>query len=423
MISRRAFLAGAACAAFQNDTLDRVGSLVSKLSGDPLDAAADEDFWLQIQQAFALDRNIVNLNNGGCSPSPRVVQECLERWQRLSNQAPSYFMWRQLEPEIEHVRSRLARMFGCSPEEVAITRNASEALEICLNGFDLEPGDEILTTNLDYPRMITTIGQRERRDGIKMVQVQVPVVPADHASLLEPIRRAITPRTRLILVSQVSFMNGQIFPIRQITQLGAERKIKVIVDGAHAFAQFPFSQRDLGCEYFGSSLHKWLMAPMGTGLLYVQKGKIEGLWPLMAASAEMSPNIRKFEEIGTHPAANHNAISEAITFNELIGLERKAVRLRELRQRWVNRVRELPGVRFHTNLDPAHSCGLTTVEVLGYKPAALQAWLFEKKGIFTTPIDQPTFRGLRITPNVYTTMDEIDRFAEAMIEAATVGIG
>lgn len=314
-------------------------------------------------------------------------------------------------------------MFGCSPEEVAITRNASEALEICLNGFDLEPGDEILTTNLDYPRMITTIGQRERRDGIKMVQVQVPVVPADHASLLEPIRRAITPRTRLILVSQVSFMNGQIFPIRQITQLGAERKIKVIVDGAHAFAQFPFSQRDLGCEYFGSSLHKWLMAPMGTGLLYVQKGKIEGLWPLMAASAEMSPNIRKFEEIGTHPAANHNAISEAITFNELIGLERKAVRLRELRQRWVNRVRELPGVRFHTNLDPAHSCGLTTVEVLGYKPAALQAWLFEKKGIFTTPIDQPTFRGLRITPNVYTTMDEIDRFAEAMIEAATVGIG
>ncbi|MEZ0324880.1 MAG: aminotransferase class V-fold PLP-dependent enzyme [Fimbriimonas sp.] len=424
MVSRRELIVSglAATVAFRDDTLDLVERLAARLSFDPIAAAQDEDFWAQIQQAFALDRNVVNLNNGGCSPSPRVVQEMMIRQLQLSNQAPSYFMWRQLEPEIESVRTRLAKMFGCSPEEMAITRNASESLETCLLGLDLQRGDEVLTTVLDYPRMITTIQQRERREGIKMVQVAVPDVPSSAEDLVKPIREAITSRTKVILTSHVSFVNGQIFPIRAITDLGKQHGIPVIVDGAHAFAQFPSSRDQLGCEFYGTSLHKWLMTPIGAGFLYVKKERIPELWSLMASSKEQASDIRKFEEIGTHPAANHNSIGEALTFNEMIGLERKAARFRYLRSRWVDRVKDLPNVRFHTSLKPEHSCAITTVEIQGLKVDDLVNWMMAKHSIFLTGINYGPVSGIRITPNVYTTIGEIDRFAEAMVQAATKGI-
>lgn len=424
MLSRRAFLGSAiAAGAFRDDTLDLVANLVSRAETNPAACAEDEDFWMQIQQAFTLDRNVVNFNNGGVCPSPRVVLDALRRQLEYSNQAPSYVMWRHLEPEIESVRRRLAAAFGCDPEEMAITRNASEALEICLLGFDLEPGDEILTSDLDYPRMITTIKQRERRDGIKLVQVEVPPVVESVREIVRAFERGITARTKMILVSHVVFLNGQINPVREISLLGRRHGIHVIVDGAHAFAQFPFTREGLQCDYYGCSLHKWLMAPIGTGFLSVRREKIAGLWPMMAATVEQDDNIRKFEEIGTHPAANHNAIAEALTFHELIGAERKAARLRALRSRWTRVLSEEPKVRFHTNLEPSHSCGLTTVEIVGIEPADLAAWLLDKHGIFVTGIGHPSFKGIRVTPNVYTTFDEIDRFAAAMRKAAREGIG
>lgn len=424
MVTRREFLwtLGAA-AAFKDETLDLVAKLVSRAESDPIQAAQDETFWIQIQQAFTLDRNVVNFNNGGCCPSPRIVQDALRRQIEYANQAPSYYMWRHLEPEIESVRRRLAKAFGCDPEEMAITRNASEALETCLLGFDLEPGDEVLTTTQDYPRMITTLKQRERRDGIKLVQVSVPPAPQSHRELVEAFERGITPRTKMLLVSHVVFVTGQIYPIRDLCRLAASRNLPVIVDGAHAFAQFPYVRDDLGCDYYGTSLHKWLMAPVGTGFLSVRKSKIEGLWPLMAGAAEQSKDIRKFEEIGTHPAANHNAIGEALTFHEMIGAERKAARLRYLRSRWTDKIRGEANVRFHTNLAPAHSCGLATVQILGVDHEKLATWLLEKHGIFVTPITHDQFKGIRVTPNVYSTVDEIDRFASAMLTASREGIG
>ncbi|RYG34719.1 aminotransferase class V-fold PLP-dependent enzyme, partial [bacterium] len=271
MISRRGLLAGGlAAVAFRDETLDLVERLVGRFEGAP----DDEDFWLGIQQAFALDRNVVNFNNGGCSPSPRVVQEVLRRQLEFSNQGPSHYMWRYLEPEVENVRTRLARLYGCDPEEMAITRNASESLEAILFGLDLQSGDEILTTNLDYPRMIQTIQQRERREGIRMVQARMPAVPKSHRELIDPIERAITDRTKLLLVSQVSFLNGQIFPIKEIVALGHRRGVPVCVDGAHAFVQFACDYGDLDCDFYGASLHKWLMAPIGTGLLHVKKARI-----------------------------------------------------------------------------------------------------------------------------------------------------
>ncbi len=408
--------------AFRNDTLNVVEALLGRVDASPAACAQDDAFWVQIQQAFTLDRNVVNFNNGGVSPSPRVVLDALRRQIEYSNQAPSFVMWRHLEPEIEAVRRRLAATFGCSPDEMAITRNASEALEICLLGLDLEPGDEVLTSDLDYPRMITTLKQRERRDKIKLVQVEVPPVVRSKREIVEIFARGLTPRTKMILVSQVVFLNGQINPVREIAALGRSRGIPTIVDGAHAFAQFPFDRDGLGCDYYGCSLHKWLMAPIGTGFLSVRKEKIGELWPMMAAVAEQKNDIRKFEEIGTHPAANHNAIGEALTFHEMIGVERKAARLRALRSRWTEMIQDEKNVKFHTNLNADHSCGLTTVEIEGIDPGALATWLLDKHGIFVTGIGHPNFKGIRVTPNVYSTFEEVDRFGAAMRKAAREGI-
>jgi selenocysteine lyase/cysteine desulfurase len=420
-LSRRELLAASlSVAAFRNDTLDFVANAVAKYGS--YDDAQDEDFWMQIQQAFTLDRNTVNFNNGGCSPSPRIVQDALRRQIEFSNQAPSNYMWRILEPEIESVRAGLARVFKCDAEEVAITRNASESLETLILGMDLEPGDEILTTILDYPRMITTIKQRERRDGVKMVMIDVPAPATSHQELLAAFERGITSKTKMIVASQVSFMNGQIFPIREIAELGRKRGIPVIVDGAHAFVQYTFDNRDLNCDFYGTSLHKWMMAPVGTGMLYVRKGKIANVWPMMAAEGTQNDNIRKFEEIGTHPAANHNAIGEALTFHETIGMRRKEARLRYLRHRWTDKIVDMKNVHFYTNLDPKHSCALTTVGIKGIKTADLAAWLLAKHNIFVTAIVNDFIDGLRISPNVYSTVQEIDRLAEAMVHATTKGI-
>lgn len=409
-----------AAAAFRNDTLDLVERVVSKYGS--LGDAQDEEFWAQIQQAFALDRNTVNFNNGGCSPSPRIVQDALRRQLEFSNQAPSNYMWRVLEPEVESVRMRLAKVFKCDTEEIAITRNASESLETLILGLPLQSGDEVLTTNLDYPRMITTIQQRERRDGVKMVQVKVPSVPKDHRELFKAIRDGITDKTKMLVVSQVSFMNGQIFPVRDIVRLGKERQIPVIVDGAHAFVQYEFDHSDLDCEFYGSSLHKWLMAPIGTGLLYVKKNRIADVWPLMAADKTKDADIRKFEEIGTHPAANHNAIGEALTFHEMMGMRRKEARLRYLRHRWTDRLQDFKNVRFYTNFDPKHSCALTTVGIEGIKSADLAGWLLAKHSIFVTAIVNDFIDGIRVSPNVYSTVGEVDRLGDAMLIAAKIGI-
>jgi isopenicillin-N epimerase len=420
MTTRRRFLGGlargaGALASFRAGAIGSVLAAGRAVAGrPPAEVAADEDYWREIQQAFTLDRGLINLNNGGVSPSPRIVQEAMRRYLELSNEAPVYTMWQLLEPQIESVRRGLAAAFGCDPEEMAVTRNASEALEICILGLDLKPGDEILTTNQDYPRMLTTWRQRERRDGVVLKTISFPVPPPSMDDLADRFRRAITPKTRVILVCHITNLTGQIFPVKEICRMGRERGIEVIVDGAHAFAHFPFTLADLDCDYYGTSLHKWLLAPHGTGFLYVRKAKIEKLWPMMAAPAEMNANVRKFEEIGTHPAANHNAIAEALTFHDGIGIERKAARLRYLKDRWARRLENQKGVRILTSFDPTMSCGLANVGLDGVDPVKLAAHLWDRRRIIVTPIVHDEFRGLRITPNVYTTLAEVDAFAEEM---------
>lgn len=448
MPSRRRFLAAAGAAAVSpaiapalaRTTLHpRAIDIARELKKDraqPQEAAGNESFWGQVARAFTIDRSIVNLNNGGVSPSPAFVQEAMKRHLDFSNTAPPpYALWQVLEPQKEGTRQALAQAFGGDAEELAITRNASESLQILQQGLPLAAGDEVLTTTADYPRMITTFKQRERREGIRLVQFQIPVPADDPAEVVRRFEAHITPRTRLILCSHVVFLNGGVLPVEEICALGRRRGIPVIVDAAHSLAHLDYRITDLDCDYLGVSLHKWLFAPHGTGLLYVRRERIGDVWPLMAAAETQQTDIRKFEEIGTHPAANHLAIAEALTFHDGIGGARKLARLVHLRNLWAERLTGHPRlgdrVRLRTSLRPGLAGGIATVDLDGLEPVPLQSWLWTRHRIFTVAIsDAPAtpaelrhgVRGLRISPSVYTTPREIDRFASALENALEHGI-
>jgi selenocysteine lyase/cysteine desulfurase len=388
----------------------------------PQQAATDHDYWSTIQNAFSVTRGIINLNNGGVSPSPRIVTEALVRYIWQQEDATAYTMWQILEPQSETIRTGLAELFGCDREEIAITRNASESLETLLLGLDLKSGDEVLTTTQDYGRMLTTIRQRERREGIKLSLIKIPIPPKNINEITASFERAITPRTRLIQIAHMVNITGQITPVKAVCEMARARGIETIIDGAHSFAQFDFKQADLNCDYFGTSLHKWLYAPKGTGMLYVRRAKISKVWSLFAAEEKQKADIRKFEEVGTHSAAPRLAIGEALLFHHTVGGKRKEARLRYLSRYWMDKLKGLPKIRFNTSLDPAQMCAIGNVQIEGLDPRAIGSYLFDKHRIFTTPIVHEEFQGLRITPNLYTTLGELDRFCDVMTTIARKGL-
>ena len=419
-LHRRALLSGLASGvglfAWRGDSLARILAAGRGAGASPPSSlASEEGYWGEIARAFDVDRTCINLNNGGCSPAPASVMDVLVRDVRFSNEIPVHNMWNVLEPRIESCRRDLAAEFGCDPEEMAITRNASESLETLILGIDLQKGDEVVVTTQNYPRMLTTWDQRARRDGIVVKRITFPVPPASPAEVAERFRAAITPKTRVVEITHITNLTGQILPVRDVVRMARERNIETFVDGAHAFAHFPFKRDDLDCDYYATSLHKWLYAPIGTGFLYVRKAKQKKIWPLMAAPPEMDENVRKYEEIGTHPAANHNAIAMAMVFHRTIGPDRKAARLRFLRDRWAKRLQAASArVKILTPLNDTDSCGIGFMHVDGLDTKKLQAHLWEKHRIMTTPIDHPEFNGLRITPNVYTMPGEVDQFCDRM---------
>ena len=388
----------------------------------PEQAAMDEDYWSTIQNAFTVTRGIINLNNGGVSPSPRIVTEALVRYIWQQEDATAYTMWQILEPQSETIRTGLAELFGCDREEIAITRGASEGLETLLLGMDLKSGDEVLTTTQDYGRMLTTIRQREQREGIKLNLIKIPIPPKNIQEITSAFERAITPRTRLIQIAHQINLTGQITPVKAVCQMARRHGVETIVDGAHSFAQFYFQQPDLDCDYFATSLHKWLYSPKGTGLLYIKRDKIPKIWPLFAAEDKQKADIRKFEEIGTHSAAPRLAIGESILFHHGIGGKRKEARLRYLSRYWMDKLKDIPKVRFNTSFDPSQMCAIANVQIEGLDQGKIGSYLFSKHHIFTTPIVHEEFVGIRITPNVYTTLWELDRFCEVMAEVARHGL-
>ncbi len=381
----------------------------------PFDVARDESFWFYVQQAFDIDRSLINLNNGGVHPAPRVVMDAVHRYLDFSNGAPPYNLWNVLRPRKELARKRVADTFGCSPEEIAITRNVTESLQIGLLGLELKAGDEVLTTLHDYPSMKNALYQRQKREGIVVKTFNFPYPPSDLGVLTDLFEKNITPRTRMILVCHITNLTGQIFPIKDICQVARKRGIEVVIDGAHSFGHFVYKQKDLDCDIYGANLHKWMMAPIGTGFLYVKKEKIHKIWPLFPAPDPLSDDIRKFEHIGTHPEYLELAINEAIAFHHGIGEKNKEERMRYLRNYWAKKLEKLPRVKMLTSYDPAQSCGIGTYTVEDLDLPKLQQVLFHKHKIYTITTTVPEdVTAMRVTPSIYTTLRELDMFVEAV---------
>lgn len=432
MLSRRAFLRatgalGTSMVAARPSvaSVAAASSAVADRTAD--EVAQDETYWRAIQEAYAPDRTLINLNNGHHSPAPRVVHDALKHYLDSENQLPVYYA-SLINRNIERVRRALAAEFGCDAEELAITRNASESLQIAQDGQDLKEGDEVITTNQDYPRMLTTWDQRARRDKIKVTRLQFPV-PTTQQDLYDRFEKAITPQTKILHFCHITNLTGQLFPVQRLSRLARQRGITTIVDGAHAAAHFPFKLRDLECDYYGTSLHKWLCCPVGNGFLYVRKENVAKTWPLQAASARQGNDIRKFEEIGTSPAATHAAIAEALAFHQAIGVERKAARLRYLTMRWANALKGNSRIRIHSSLEPGQTWGLATVGIDGIDARALAQFLMDKYRIVVVglvggqpPAQVYDYQGLRVTPNIYTTLEEIDTFIAAMEDALKNGL-
>lgn len=409
-------------------------ALRTKLDGmsgvSPAAAAQDESFWFYVQQAFGIDRSVINLNNGGVHPAPKVVVDAVKRYMDASNGVPVLNSWRYLRPRKELIRKKLANTFGCSPDEIAITRNVTESMQIPLLGLDLKPGDEVLTTTHDYPSMKSALFQREAREGVKVKMFSFPYPPKNLKVLADLFERNVTSRTKVILLCHITNLTGQIFPIREICRMARERGIEVVIDGAHAFGHFVFEQKDLDCDIYGANLHKWMMGPIGTGFLYVKKEKIKKIWPLFPAADPQGDDIRKFEHVGTQPEALKLALGEALAFHHGIGAERKEARLRYMRDYWAKAIAKLPGVRILTPFDPRQSCGIGTFTVDQMDMGKLSAALFDQYKIVTTGVGIPApdgsekgrVNGIRVTPSIYTLPRELDIFIEAVTRFVTEGL-
>ena len=380
----------------------------------PSQLASDEDFWYYIQQSYTIAPNFINLNNGGVSPAPKTVQDAMKRYYDLSNEAPSFYMWRILDTGREPLRKRLAGMAGCDKEEIALQRNASEALENVILGLDLKAGDEVVLAKQDYPNMINAWKQRERREGIKLVWVNLELPSEDNNYLAKQYTDAFTSKTKVVHVTHMINWIGQKMPVRKIADVAKAKNIEVIVDGAHTFAHFDFTITSLNCDYFGTSLHKWLGAPIGTGMLYVRKEKIKNVWPLFAAGEKEEDNIRKFEHLGTRPFFIEEAIDKAIDFQEMIGIKRKEERLVYLKNYWMEKVKDVPKVKLHTSLKPEFSGAIGLISIDGKKPAELDGFLYNQYHIHTVAIEIENIKGVRITPNVYTSLKNLDVLVEAI---------
>lgn len=378
------------------------------------DLASEEDFWYYIQQAFTVSPGIINLNNGGVSPAPKTVQEAMKRYYDYCNEAPSYYMWRILDQGREPLRKNMAKLSGCDTEEVAINRNSSEGLETIIFGLQLKAGDEVVAAKQDYPNMVNAYKQREQRDGIKMVWVNLELPSEDENYLAKQYTNAFTAKTKAVHITHIINWNGQILPVKKIANEAHKRGIEVIVDGAHSLAHFDFKITDLDCDYFASSLHKWLYAPIGSGMMYVRKEKIKNLYPLFATDIPLKDDIRKFEHLGTRPMFIEQAIGKAIEFHEMIGSERKEKRLHYLKNYWMDKVKNIPKVKLHTSFHPKWGCAIGVVSVDGRKPAELDAFLLDKYRIHAVGIEWENIKGVRVTPNVYTTTKDLDMLVEGI---------
>ena len=379
---------------------------------------AEEDYWAIIQKAYSVNPEIINLNNGGVSPAPRAVQEAVEQYNKMTNGGPSYYMWRILDQGREPLRQKLAELAGCLPEEIAINRNSTESLNTIIYGLTLQRGDEVIGTKQDYPNMIQAWRQRSLREGIVYTQLNFDFPIEDDEQIVEAFRKAITPNTKILHITHVINWVGQIMPVKKLCRLAHSKGIEVIVDGAHSFGLLDFNIPDLGCDYFGTSLHKFLSAPVGSGMMWIKKEHIGKIWPLLCNSMPQSDDIRKFETLGTRSFPIEQGIGEAINFHNAIGSKRKEERIRYLKNYWAEKALKINKVKIHTSLKQDYSCAIGGVSIDGMKPGDLATKLFDGYRIHAVGIDWENIHCVRVTPHIYTTLKEMDILVQALTEIA-----
>lgn len=420
MLSRRSFLqavgtASVAAAAHvpARGAAARLREGLPVLSQDPEEVARDEAFWDQVRREYSPSAHFINLESGYYSATADPVTDAMCGNVRRLNELHSFYLRKRMSGERQAVKERLARFAGVSVDEIVITRNTTESLNAVILGLDLVAGDEALMCEREYPNMQSAFDQRRRRDGIVVKKIEVPWTPQAPAEVVRCYEQAITPKTKVILVSHVIFLTGQVMPVRAIADMAHARGIEVIVDAAHSFAHLDYKIPELGADYLGTSLHKWLGAPIGAGLLYIRKEKIPRVWPLFGSTND-ADDITKFENYGTHPMSTVLAIVDAIRFHETIGGKRKEARLRYLKNTWAEAVKDVPGVTVNTPLDPRQSCAITAFDIEGHTPRELWDLLYDRYGIFTVG---PRC-GVRVSPNLHNTLDDVRALVAAIREIA-----
>ncbi len=379
----------------------------------------NEDYWKKVAGMYHQNVKFINLESGYFSPSPESVKEYWVNFVNEINESPSYYMRTRQTQMREKVREKLAKYAGVGTDEVVLTRNTTESMNIIIQGIKLDQGDEILRTNLEYPNIIQALDMRERRLGTKVRIVDVPIHPISQNEIVQKVLGAVNKKTKVILISHMVFLNGQVFPVKEVCQKAREMGIETIVDGAHSFSHVDMDVSDIGCDYYGSSLHKWLGAPLGNGLLYVKKGNAERLWPLYGDTAYEDDNIMKLEHLGTRPCSDQNGIIPAVDFNLDIGKKEKSKRLKFLQMKWATELKDHKNIIMNTPLGQGQSFGIANVGVKNLHPSELADKLFDEHNIFTVPIDDDRgIRGIRVSPNLYSTTEDIDKFIEAMLTIA-----
>lgn len=382
------------------------------------EVAKDEDFWEAIRKGYKLKPDYINLENGYYCFLPQETLENYINHLREVNYQASYYMRTVQWDNKKAMAARLAELAGCTPEELVITRNTTESLDLVIAGIHWQPGDEAVMAEQDYGAMLNQFKLQEKRHGIVAKMVSVPNHPKSDEEIVEIYANAITDKTKLLMVCHMINITGHILPVRKICDMAHSKGVPVMVDGAHAFAHINYSIKDLDCDYYGTSLHKWLSVPLGAGFLYVKKGKANTVWPLFAESEGDPNDIYQLNHIGTHPVHTDLAIANAIDVYLKIGRDRKEERLRYLQRYWTDKVRDVPNIVVNTPVDPKRSCGIANVGIKTMKPHDLADTLLKKYKIYTVAIDGANVHGCRITPNVYTTPKELDVFVNALKEMA-----
>ena len=416
-MDKRSFLKGLALVGVSPSfTVDSLNKWITNKGNKPaLELASNEEFWEGIRNHYQLKPAYINLENGYYNILPKPILENYIQHIRDVNYEGSYYMRTVQFNNKKNMAAKVAELAGCAPEELVLTRNTTESLDMIIGGFPWQAGDEAIMAEQDYGSMLEMFKQSAKRYGIVNKVLSIPNHPSSDEELVQLYANTITAKTKLMMLPQMVNITGQIMPVKKICDMAHSKGVEVMVDGAHAIAHIQFKISDLHCDYYGASLHKWLSVPLGSGILYVRKEKIKKIWPLLAENDSIE-TISRLNHLGTHPVHTDLAIEDAINYYQQLGPEKKEARLRYLQQYWTNKVRNKGKVIINTPKEPERACAIANVGIDGMNPAVLAETLLKKYGIYTVAIDGANVHGCRIAPNVFTTTKELDTLVRALIE-------